>query len=310
MMRRISLWLGLVLAAAAGIAAAKVDSSRQSFAPPPGRLILAYRGFNDFLNSERSLENYQRLVVEPYPVVKRLHDLFAEWGRWDPNNFPKLIFDMPEQKVRTLLTGVKEEDLRALYDSLLSTAHNELPPRAPIDVGFYFTFFGDCQAFSVSGTETVAISLKYPMDLMPKILAHEYAHCLHNQRRPQENSSLGRSIVSEGFACYFLKRVSDESTVYDALWMMPKKAVDWCAAHEDTIKAVMAAEWTGGNAQAQKRFINGGYLASPPSGIPEKTGYYVGYRIVETCLNKGMLLEELCGQGSQVVIDGSGFFAK
>jgi len=310
MMRRISLWLGLVLAAAAGIAAAKVDSSRQNLKSPPGRLILAYKGFNEFLNSERTLNDYQRLVVEPYPVMKRLHSMFAEWGQWDPNNFSKLISDIPEQKVRTLLENVKEKALIALYDSVASTAGTVLPPKTPIDVCFYFTFFGDCQAFTESGTETVAISLKYPMDLMPSILTHEYAHCLHKQRQPPENPSLGRSVVSEGIACYFLKIVSNRATAYDALWMMPKKAVDWCAAHEDTIKAVMSAEWNGDNAQAQKRFINGGYLASPPSGIPEKTGYYVGYRIIDACLKKGMTLEELCGQGSQAVIDGSGFFAK
>lgn len=57
-----------------------------------------------------------------------------------------------------------------------------------------------------------------------------------------------------------------------------------------------------------KRYISDGSLAAPPVGFVQKTGYFIGYRIIEKCVNKGMTIEEICSLKSEMVIKKSEYF--
>jgi uncharacterized protein YjaZ len=57
-----------------------------------------------------------------------------------------------------------------------------------------------------------------------------------------------------------------------------------------------------------KRYISDGDWAEPPIGFVQKTAYFVGYRIIEKCINKGMSIEEICSLKSETVIKKSEYF--
>jgi hypothetical protein len=42
-------------------------------------------------------------------------------------------------------------------------------------------------------------------------------------------------LVAEGVACYLLRLANPQSSMYDALWMMPSSSVDWCRENQETI---------------------------------------------------------------------------
>ena len=282
-------------------------STQKAQDPNDGHLILAYKGFDEFLNAEHTYENYQKMVVEPYPAMRRIHEIFMNWGAIDTISFPQKVCSIDENKYREILSGIDDEELDGLFKSIVSTSANVLPPLAPVDVCFYLTLFGDCNAFTISDRKTVAISLHYPMEKMPVILAHEYAHCLHFQRRPSEEWTLKRSIIAEGIACYYALLLSGDATIHDALWMLNDN-VEWCINNEDKIIEAVIPFLNGNSELGKKYFYAGGRRAEPPEGFPEKTGYYLGYRIVESCLNKGISLEELCSLDAQTIIYKSSLF--
>jgi uncharacterized protein YjaZ len=55
-------------------------------------------------------------------------------------------------------------------------------------------------------------------------------------------------------------------------------------------------------------YIADGSFATPPQGFVQKTGYFVGYRIIEACVNQGLTLEQICALNSKAVIDESKYF--
>ena len=58
-----------------------------------------------------------------------------------------------------------------------------------------------------------------------------------------------------------------------------------------------------------KRYISDGEgWAEPPIGFVAENGYFIGYRIIKKCINKGMSIEEICSLKSEKVIRKSEYF--
>ena len=89
---------------------------------------------------------------------------------------------------------------------------------------------------------------------------------------------------------------------------MPESSVNWCIEHEQQIKDSIKVELEDSGQQIFFRYISDGSIAAPPKGFVQKTAYYIGYRIIEACIEKGMKLEEICSLNSKTVIDRSSYF--
>ncbi|MFA5251739.1 MAG: DUF2268 domain-containing putative Zn-dependent protease [Phycisphaerae bacterium] len=274
-----------------------------------GKVILAYKGFEIFLDSAHTWENYQKYVLDPYPAVNSLHEKYREWGLINKDSFPEKVASISESKYRQVLKDVNDQKICSMYESAVRRCDRVLAPRNEIDICFFLSPIKDCLMLPIFGRNTILISLEYRPEEMPLIVIHEYAHCLHRQYKPtKESKLLSDWIVNEGVASFFPKLVDANASIYEGLWMMPKPAVDWCVENEKLIIDTIWQDLNKGGFEIEKKYICGGKgFASPPEGFPEKTGYYIGYRVVEKCL-KEIPLEELCSMGSNEVIVKSRLF--
>jgi len=274
-----------------------------------GRIILAYKLFEAYLTSDRTWKNYKTNVLDACPEMQEAHDKAVSWGTIDSVKF------------RNDVTGFKKEDwdkyfeqyniktLNYLFDTLISKADMTLPPltHKPVDLCLFLPY-GGCYIIPGNEKNTIFISLFIdPVDA-PKIMIHEYAHNLHIQRRPLEPFNLHREIVSEGMAVYLTTLILNDPGLTKSIPFMTESSVQWCFANEHIIKASIKSELNDTTFNCLKKFIADGAIATPPKGFVEKTGYFVGFRIIEACIKKGMKLEDICKLDSDEVITHSGYF--
>jgi len=284
------------------------NSSKYILYKENGRIILAYKAFEDYLTSEKSWENFQNSLLDRFPEMQYLHRHNIKYNFIDSVGFRKDVLNFSMDSFKVFLSWVNDNRINELYDSIILKCNKYLNPLNKVDLCFYLPY-GDCFMINGEGKQTIFISLKYSPKEIPLILCHEYAHCLYYQRRPEETECLKRNIITEGIACYLPTLLFENSSIYDGIWMMPKEAIDWCTEHEQDVKDSIISELNDEGMNAIKRYVAGGAgFATPPKGFPEKTGYYVGYRIIQSCINQGITLSEICLLNAQTIINRSEYF--
>ncbi|MBN1781072.1 hypothetical protein JW948_08120 [bacterium] len=274
-----------------------------------GRIVMAYKQFESFLNSDRSWENYCKMVLNPYPEMRYLHAQQLSWGAIDSLKFPEDLKGYKISDFHHFFTQYDEASLDRLYDSVIQKAHNVMQPSGhkPVDLCLFLPY-GSCFVNPDSDRTTIYISLYIDPADVQKIMTHEYAHCLHHERCPEEPLTLRRELVSEGLAVYLTTVIDTAFQLKNAIPFMPEENVAWCMAHESAIRDSIRAELENSGMDIFKRYISDGGFASPPAGFVQKTAYFTGYRIIETCVRRGLSLEEICALDSKGVLEMSGYF--
>jgi uncharacterized protein YjaZ len=274
-----------------------------------GRIILAYKVFEDFLNSDKSWESYKKIVLEAYPEMQAVHNKTLSWGSIDSVRFPEEVTKFKKADWEHYFSEYNRKTLDYLYDSLIARANMILAPLNHNHVDLcLFLPYGGC--FIIPGERkcTIYISLLINPDEVPKIMIHEYAHNLHIQRRPVEPYNLRREIVSEGMAVYLTTLILKDPGLSKSVPFMPDSSVQWCFRNEQLIKTTIKTELGDTTFNCLKKFIADGPVSTPPKGFVEKTGYFAGYRIIEACIKKGMKLDDICSLNSDSVLAESGYF--
>jgi len=285
------------------------DNSRYIISKKNGEIILAYKAFIDFLKTDRSWDNYNKFLLEPYPEVQLVHKRQLEWGAIDSVNFPKDLKNYKIADYEHFLTQYDTKTLNYLYDSIIIMAHTILPPvsNKQVDLCFFLPY-GSCFVVPEEDRNTIYISMWINPDDVEKIMAHEYGHILHFDRRPEEPLTLKREIISEGMAVYLTNQIIDDIEVSNSIPFMPENSFDWCMENEQLIKDSIRLELNDTSMQLFTRYISDGSFAKPPKGFVQKTAYFAGYRIIEECIKKGMELENICEMRSEEIIEKSGYF--
>jgi len=274
-----------------------------------GRIILAYKAFDEFLETDQSWKSYQDLLLEPFPEIEYVHNLQISWGAVDSINFPMEIKKFKREDFEHYFNQYDESTLVQLYDSVIGKANDVLPPvsDAPVDMCFFLPY-GGCFINPEGDVKTIYISMQISPNDVRKIMVHEYAHNLHIQRRPMEPLTLGREVISEGMAVYLTTLILKDLGLSHAIPFMPPSSVDWCIENEQQIKDSIQLELNDSGNQIFFRYISDGSFADPPEGFVQKTAYFAGYQIIKACVDQGMKLEEICLLDSESVIDKSGYF--
>ncbi|MBN1396747.1 MAG: hypothetical protein JXA06_01825 [Bacteroidetes bacterium] len=274
-----------------------------------GNIILAYKAFEDFLESDRSWSSYKSILLDAYPSVRKVHNRQIEWGSIDTIRFPDEIKYYKKEDFKKFIARYDLNKIIYLYDSVIARSRSILSPVnfKQVDLCFFLPY-GSCFVIPEDTVNTIFISMRINPNDAEKILAHEYAHILHIDRRPKEPLSLKREIVSEGMAVFLTNRIIKNIEVSNSVPFMSKNSFEWCLNNEKLIKDSIKLELNDTTMRLFKRYISDGDFAEPPLGFVQKTGYFIGYRIIEKCFIKGMPIEDICSLDSEAVIKKSGYF--
>ncbi len=274
-----------------------------------GQIILAYKAFEDFLNSDKSWENYKMLLLEAYPEVQEVHKRQLEWGVIDSVKFREDISAFAIKDYEHFFTQYDNATLNYLYDSIIELSHTIIAPvsNKQVDLCFFLPY-GSCFVVPEEDKNTIYISMLINPDEVEKIMAHEYSHVLHFDRRPDEPLTLKRELVSEGMAVYLTNQIIKDLEVSKSVPFMPENSFNWCMENEQTIQDSIKLELNDSTMQIFTRYISDGSFAHPPEGFVQKTAYFIGYRIIEACVDQGMSLEEICSLDSETLIQKSNYF--
>jgi uncharacterized protein YjaZ len=300
----------LIIVAGSGNLSAQKENPENIIKKDNGRIILAYKVFEEFLNSaDKSWENYKKTVLDAYPEMQAVHNKTLSWGAIDSIRFPNEVANYKLADWKSYFSQYDRNTLNFLYDTLIANANKILKPvkNIPVDLCLFLPY-GGC--FIIPGPErnTIYISLLIDPKDVQKIMVHEYAHNLHIQRRPEEPFNLKREIVSEGMAVYLTTLIINDPGLSKSIPFMPESSVKWCFGNEQLIKDAIKAELGDTTFNCLKKFIADGPVSAPPEGFVEKTGYFAGYRIINACIKKGIKLEDICSMSSDAVIADSGYF--
>ncbi len=273
-----------------------------------GKIIKAYLAFEDYLKSEKSWENYKKRLLDPFEEMRAVHATHVRWGTIDTLKFPEEAVNYKIEDFEMYFPRYNDKMLNLLYDSVISRENRILKPlnNNPVDLCIFLPYTG---CFVIPGKErsTIYISMLIDTGDVKLIMVHEYAHTLHSQRRPEEEFTLGREVVSEGIAVYLTTYVLNRK-VFSSIPFMPDSSVRWCFKNEQPIKDAIRSDLGDTTFTGLKKFIADGEIATPPEGFVEKTGFFAGYRIIDACIKKGMSIEEVCSLNSKEIIDRSGYF--
>jgi hypothetical protein len=296
-------------------------------------LYLAYKDFKAFLEGPLTWGNYEQKVIGSYGNVMRNYHLFHTMMMGSGfENVKNMISSISPSEYTEILRKVDDEKLKASYGTVTEKSNKEIQPVDEIDVYFILTPLPDFSGIVPgNGKLNAVISASYNPEKIPLILSHEYAHCLFTpyvtdyeqikeltERLPEEKFNqliaklyLGQplkfQIVNEGFASYFPRLIFENLSIYDALWAMQKDAVTRCVKNERLVKETIRKDLEERGMEIHRKYVMGGSWANPPEGLPEKTAYYVGYKIIENCL-KNMSVKDICSSGVDGIISESGYF--
>lgn len=274
-----------------------------------GQIVLAYKAFYDFLKSDKSWDQYKAILLDPYPSFQKVHKRQIEWGSVDTLKFPDEVGNFNTDDFKAYIDRYDVNTINYLYDSIIEKAHRVLPPvsNKKVDLCLYLPY-GGCFVVPEDTINTICVSLRIDPSEAEKIMAHEYAHVLHLDRKPKEPLSLKREVIQEGMAVYLTNRII-QIELSNSIPFMPKSSFEWCLNHEQQIKDSIKLELNDTDPRFFKRYISDGAgFSAPPKGFVEKTAYFIGYRIIEKCVHKGMTLEEICSMDAESVIKKSEYF--
>ncbi len=241
--------------------------------------------------------------------MKKVHNSQIEWGSVDTIKFPSEIKNYKKEEFRKYVYQYDLKTINYLYDSIIEKSKRILPPVSKKEVDLcFFLPYGSCFVSPEDSLNTIFISMRIDPNDAEKIMAHEYAHILHIDRRPKEPLTLKGEIISEGMAVFLTNQIITNIEVSNSVPFMSKTSFEWCLKNEQLIKDSIKLELNDTTMRLFKRYISDGSFAEPPAGFVQKTGYFVGYLIIEKCINKGMSIEEICSLDSEMVIKKSEYF--
>ncbi|MEO0248620.1 MAG: DUF2268 domain-containing putative Zn-dependent protease, partial [candidate division WOR-3 bacterium] len=139
------------------------------------------------------------------------------------------------------------------------------------------------------------------------VLAHEYGHCLRYQQMAEQNGwndSLLEKLCGEGLAAKFSQTLFPMIPLHHHLLLSPAELA-WCEYNEDLLWKIVSPYLLSSAPglirlflqRTDKRFA---------SGMPECTGYFIGYRLVDDYLraHSQAILKNMLPLAADAILQG------
>jgi hypothetical protein len=84
-----------------------------------GRVILAYKAFEEYLNSEKSWKNYQKCLLEQFPEMQYLHKRNIKYHFIDSTDFREDVLNFSIDSFKVFLNRINDKKINELYDTII-----------------------------------------------------------------------------------------------------------------------------------------------------------------------------------------------
>lgn len=182
---------------------------------------------------------------------------------------------------RLLREVVREADLGEVARETLARCQAVLPLNPEPEIYYLVGFFSpDGFAFQVEGEWAIGIGLERfgDLDLLPILLAHEYAHCY--RRRLGKSTRLGERLVEEGFAVELAARAFPERPEHDHV-LMHAGQVAALRNYEHALWKAIAPLLDSEEEAVAARVLHG---QARRGEMPSRAGMYLGWHLVRDFL--------------------------
>jgi len=234
-----------------------------------------YRDFFLFLRMV-NLESDSWAAFKHYYFEKHrdfLSHVWYEFQKYSPGNIRERVAMLKKEDYAQIENELKlfdiEEHTREVVQHCKDLLHDPDPCNVYLFIGF---FSPDGFVTRYHGSHVVCIGLERFSTFRDFniLLSHEYCHHILNKRGGECEESLARRVVREGMAVYFSK-IAYPGKAEERYLFMKEERVHWLGdKYESILEKIRKGE------------LKPGDLFGPQSEIlPPRTGYYVGYRLVD-----------------------------
>lgn len=145
--------------------------------------------------------------------------------------------------------------------------------------------------------------VEYTVERLETLVPHEYCHLVRISSLQLEDPSKFQRLtvkdwmMAEGLATLFPLIMKDQGITPDAVvksGMMTEEMVSYCKEHEQALFDDIRSDWNRPvNQTLLRKYFVGTKSGWKENGTPERTGYYLGSRIIQDLLEHGQTICDL-----------------
>lgn len=250
-----------------------------------------YKDFFKFLNSLDDKTKIWERYCEIYlvPNKKFLSSYWQKFKYFDLQQIKQRVQVIKRKDYNHLESLINSIDLPLLTQKILKECHSLFPSLEIPDIYLFVGFFSaDGFLLELNDKQVLGFGLERFKDFksFPLLVAHEYGHYVQSLLSGREGKTPLEKLISEGIAIIFSEKVFPDKPLHKHTFLSLGRLY-WAKEHEkellDLLKSDLSPE------KLTDIFFAAGDLTL---GIPPRTGYYLGYKIVKELI-KGRGIKQL-----------------
>jgi len=296
---------------------------------PQIKIHLIYESLKNILNDEKSNNEKLELITTNYLTAQ--NDFIDVIPSINKNRLIKKLSNYSKDITIDLINKVGQENIVKVCKESIKKCFEKLPMNKIPEI---YLWIGDYSFLSesviINGDPSIIISLEFfsdtqlsksinkeqkdfktrigrIQDTIPVIIATQYAHLILKQVGTLENT-FNNKLFEAGFISYFSAVTFPEKSLGSHLFITAAE-LDWCKRNEWFLTREIKPYLNSNIKKDIKRFFSINSKRNT-DWLPNRLGYYVGYRIIEEYFKKNhtITLRDLITESYANLVTSSNFF--